>query len=248
MESNQENAASRTSESRKTWTPKYDNCRIINGILWLVRSGALWRELSERYGKWQAVYARFRLWKQRGIFEAIFAASSADADMENLSIDSTSCKVHQSANDKRKKTGREKKRAQAIGMSRGGKNTKIHAIGDGLGNPLALLLSSGNDHDSRHAVSLLGQAKIRGSNVIGDKAYGSQAIREYITSREGSYTIPPKSDNPELWFIDEHVYKERHLIECFFQKIKWFRRIFTCYENLTLRSMPLFLSLPVLFY
>ena len=115
---------------------------------------------------------------------------------------------------------RKGKEVQAIVTSTGGRNTKIHAIGDGLGNPLALLLSPGNDHDSRHAVSLIGQAEIRGSNVIGDKAYGSQAIREYITSREGSYTIPPKSDNPEPWFIDEHVYKERHLIECFFQKIK----------------------------
>ena len=133
-------------------------------------------------------------------------------------------------------TGEEKprkgeKRAQTIGMSRGDKNTKIHAIRDGLGNPLAFLFSPGNDHDSRHAVSLLGQAEIRGSNVIGDKAYGSQAIREYITSREGSYTIPPQSDNPEPWFIDEHVYKERHLVECFFQKIKWFRRIFTRYDK-----------------
>ena len=81
---------------------KYDNRRIINGILWLAGSGAPWRELPERYGKWQAASARFRLWKQRGIFEAIFAALSADADMENLSIDFTSRKVHQSANGRGK--------------------------------------------------------------------------------------------------------------------------------------------------
>ena len=77
---------------------KYDNRSTLNGILWIARSGAPWRELPEKYGKWQAVYARFRLWKRLGIFEAIFAALSLDADFENLSIDSTSCKVHQSAN------------------------------------------------------------------------------------------------------------------------------------------------------
>ena len=77
---------------------KYDNRCIMNGILWIARTGAPWRTLPERYGKWQAVYARYRQWKQLEIFEAIFAALSADADMENLSIDSTSCKVHQSAN------------------------------------------------------------------------------------------------------------------------------------------------------
>ena len=77
---------------------KYNNRRIMNGILWITRNGAPWRELPERYGKWQAVYARFRHWKQLGIFEAIFVALSVDADTENISIDSTSCKVHQSAN------------------------------------------------------------------------------------------------------------------------------------------------------
>ena len=85
-------------EGKRGRPAKYDNRGIMNGILWIARNGAPWRELPERYGKWQAVYARFRQWKQLGIFEAIFAALSADADMENLSIDSRSCKVHQSAN------------------------------------------------------------------------------------------------------------------------------------------------------
>ena len=54
---------------------------------------------------------------------------------------------------------------------------------DGLGNPLAFLLSSGNDHDSIHAVPLLNQIDIAGSNILGDKAYGARAIREYIDSQ-----------------------------------------------------------------
>ena len=69
--------------------------------------------------------------------------------MENISIDSTSCKVHQSAN------GRKKTENKAVGISKDGKNTKIHAIVDGLGNPISFLLSNGNDHDSKHAISLL---------------------------------------------------------------------------------------------
>ena len=103
---------------------------------------------------------------------------------------------------------------------------------DGLGNPLALLLSSGNDHDSIHAILLLSQVEIAGSNVLGDKAYGAKAIRQYIDSQEAAYTIPPKSDNSDPWPVDWHTYKERHLVECFFQKLKWFRRVFTCYDKL----------------
>ena len=65
---------------------------------------------------------------------------------------------------------------KATGVSRGGKNTKIHTLVDGLGNPLAFLPGSGNDHDSKHAVPLLGQIDIAGSNILGDKAYGANAI------------------------------------------------------------------------
>ena len=126
----------------------------------------------------------------------------------------------------------EKTEDKAVGVSRGGRNTKIHTLVDGLGNPLAFLLSSGNDHDSTHAVSLLSQIDIEGSNILGDKAYGAKAIRNYIDSHNAAYTIPPRSDINDPWPVDWHTYKERHLVECFFQKLKWFRRIFTRYDKL----------------
>lgn len=149
-----------------------------------------------------------------------------DADFENISIDSTFCKVHQSAN------GGEKFENKAVGMSRGRRNTKIHTWVDGLGNPLAFVLSSGADHDSTHAVPLLQQISIEGSNIPGDKAYGTKAIRDYISSPNAVYTIPPRDKCDTPLSVDWHVYKERHLIECFFQKLKWFRRIFTRYDKL----------------
>lgn len=205
---------------------KCDNRSAMNGILWIARGGAPWRELPERYGAWQTVYSRFRKWKELGVFEAIFQALSIDADFENISIDSTSCKVHQSAN------GGEKKENKAVGVSRGGRNTKIHTLVDGLGNPLVFLLSPGNEHDATHAVPLLSQINIEGSNILGDKAYGAKVIRNYIDSQNATYTIPPKSDVIDPWYVDWYTYKERHLIECFFQKLKWFRRIFTRYDKL----------------
>lgn len=121
---------------------------------------------------------------------------------------------------------------KAIGVSKGGRNTKIHAIVDGLGNPVSFLLSGGNDHDSKHAIPLLGQIEIKGSNILGDKAYNAKAIRAFIIAQEASYTIPPKSNDPDPWPVDYYTYKERHLVECFFQKLKWFRRVFTRYDKL----------------
>ena len=66
---------------------------------------------------------------------------------------------------------------------------------------------------------------------LADRAYGARAIREYISAHGASYVIPPQSNVSDPWPVDWHLYKERHLVECFFQKIKWFRRIATRYDK-----------------
>ena len=172
------------------------------------------------------MYAGFRLWTQRGILEHIFTSLREAADMEHFSTDSTFCKVHQSAN------GAEKTEYQAVGVSNGGRNTKIHAIVDGPGNPVSFLLNSGNNHDAGYAIALPGQIEIRGSNIPADKAYQAKAIRNYIFAREAGYTIPSKINDPNPWPVDWHTDRECHLIECFFQKFKWFCRVFTRYDKL----------------
>jgi len=71
---------------------------MLNGMLWIDRSGAQWRELPSCYGPWQTVYSRFAKWRDTGVLEKVFQALASNADMENVSIDSTCVKVHQSAN------------------------------------------------------------------------------------------------------------------------------------------------------
>ena len=126
----------------------------------------------------------------------------------------------------------EKTEDKAVGRTRGGLNTKLHAIVDGLGNPVEFLLSAGNDNDCVHAIELLENVELCRSNVLADRAYGAQSIREYISEHGANYVIPPQSNVSNPWPVDWYLYKERHLIECFFQKIKWFRRIATRYDKL----------------
>lgn len=74
-----------------------DDRQMLNGILWIVRSVAACRDLPERYGPWQTVYKRFVRWQEEGIFETLLDELAIDADLQDMSMDSTVIKVHQSA-------------------------------------------------------------------------------------------------------------------------------------------------------
>jgi len=130
-------------------------------------------------------------------------------------------------------TAEEMTKKQDIGLSRGGKNTKIHALVDGLGNPIRLIFTGGEVHDSKEAVPLLEGFEIAGSAVLGDKAFGTVEILTYIRGHGAEVVIPPKSNTVEPWNCDFYHYKERHLVECFFNKLKHFRRVATRYDKLS---------------
>lgn len=88
---------------------------------------------------------------------------------------------------------------QYIAKSRGGNTTKIHAVVDGLRNPVYFELSGGNVNDNAAVIDLLSTIDIKNANILGDKAYGTKDIRNYITSQEAVNTIPPKSNTKDPW-------------------------------------------------
>lgn len=73
---------------------------------------------------------------------------------------------------------------------------------------------------------------ISSSNILADKAYGTIEIRNYIDIQNAKYTIPPKTNSTSSWYYDFCLYKECHLIECFFNKLKAFSGIITRYDKL----------------
>ena len=128
---------------------------------------------------------------------------------------------------------------QCIGITRGGRNTKIHAVVDALGNPIHVQLSSGDIHDSIIAEDVLDHIDLKPNKttVLADKAYGSFDFREYIADRDTDFCIPPKSNAVDPWYCDWYLYKERHLVECFFNKLKENRRIATRFDKLASRFL-----------
>ena len=120
--------------------------------------------------------------------------------------------------------------AQEIGRSRGGPSTKIHAVVDALGNPVRLALSPGQTHEMKLAYSLL--SDITDAYVAGDRAYDASPLVEQLSENRCVVVIPSNPTRKVQREIDRDLYKERHLVECFFQRIKRFRRIAMRFEKL----------------
>jgi transposase len=108
--------------------------------------------------------------------------------------------------------------------------TKIHAIVDALGNPVAFSLTGGEVHDLGQAHPLL--AKVKPKAFLADKAYDANALIETLESRKITPVIPSKSNRIEPRDTDYALYRERNLVERFFNTIKHFRGIATRYDKL----------------
>lgn len=164
----------------------------------------------------------------------MFDYFSQDADLEWLIPDGTIIRAHPCAAGAPAKRGGQE--SQALGRSTGGFTSKIHALVDGLGNPLDFVLTGGQRHDVTQGPALL--QGFKGDYVIADKAYDSDDLRAFIVTRVGAVpVIPPRSNRLEPLDYDKHLYKARYLVECFFNKIKWRRRLFSRFEKLDSRYL-----------
>jgi len=124
------------------------------------------------------------------------------------------------------------KRGLHKGRGIGGLTTKVHIIVDGLGNPLHFLLSPGTRNDIVYAQELLKPFDLGGKKVLADMGYDQEALCEYIRQRGGTPVIPSRVTNRIQRELDEAEYRERHLIENLFQKLKNHRRLATRYDKL----------------
>ena len=117
-----------------------------------------------------------------------------------------------------------------MGRSRGGLTTKIHALVDAEGRPVALELSAGQAHDCTMAETLL-EPLDEGATLLADKAYDTNAIREMADKRGAWANIPAKSNRKDTFVFSKWVYRQRNHVERFFNKLKHFRGIATRYDK-----------------
>ena len=117
-----------------------------------------------------------------------------------------------------------------MGRSRGGLTTKIHALVDANGNPIALKLTEGQAHDGRSASDLLDRLGA-GQTLLADRAYDSDALRESLAERGAWANVKPMPGRVNIPAFSAFLYRYRNLVERFFNKLKHYRDVATRFEK-----------------
>ncbi|MFN2383176.1 MAG: IS5 family transposase [Gemmatimonadota bacterium] len=230
----------------RTGRPPHDHRTILSGILWVLRTGAPWRDLPERFGPWSTVWNRFRRRSAGGVWQRVLAALQRTADHEGRLdwtthyVDGTVVRAHQQAAGAVGGQWQE-----ALGRSRGGFSTKIHVRAEGGGRPVTFLVSGGERHESRYLEALLssgqvrragrGRPRVRPIQIVGDKGYSYPTVRRLLARRGIRAVIPRRRDqrpnDRRHRAFDRGVYRQRNRIERLVGRLKQYRRIATRYEK-----------------
>nr|WP_086008376.1 IS5 family transposase [Nitrobacter hamburgensis] len=212
--------------------PRVDDRRVISGIIQVLKSGGRWIDAPEVYGPRKTLYNRFVRWAAKGVWVDIFhALATAGGPPAQVLIDSSAVKAHRCASG-----GKGGKHQQAIGRSRGGRTTKIHALTDAECRPVAFLLTGGQIADCTAGAVLLEEMP-RSAILHGDKGYDSDAIRRQVEGKGAMPNIPPKANRRWKNCFSPVLYRSRNAIERMFCRLKDFRRIATRYDRLAINFL-----------
>lgn len=242
--------------------PWKDHRPIVEGIFWILRTGAPWRDLPEKHGPWQTVYDRYVRWRKDGTREQILSCLQTQADLNGnidwslFCIDGSHIRASRAAAGGRGQTEPDEPLDHSLGRSRGGFGSKIHLVCDGKGNPISLWVTAGQVHDSTQFERTFNEVNIcrpkgrprkRPDVIAADKAYSAQRIRAWLRNHNIKGVIPERSDQKKRRAskpgrplnFDKELYRSRNVVERLFGWLKECRRLATRYEKLTVNFIEM---------
>ncbi|HSN30294.1 MAG TPA: IS5 family transposase, partial [Kofleriaceae bacterium] len=214
-----------TKKGGRPWKETRD---VVNGVLWVLRTGAPWADLPRRYPPYQTCHRRFQTWVEEKTLERLLRRLAEDLrdrgklDLTEAFIDGS----HAGA----------KRGALMFGKTRRGKATKIMAVADRSGLPIAVGIESGQRNEQKLVVGTLKKSFLRKQLpkiLIGDKAYDSDPLDAELAAM-GIEMISPHHPRRRRKTQDGRKlrrYKRRWKVERLFAWIFRFRRLVTRYEE-----------------
>jgi len=191
--------------------------RFVEAVAYVLRAGVAWEDLPERSGGPSSVHRRFRRRAREGVRDELFLDGIPTDALGTVMLDASAGKARRHA------TGARGGGEAALGRSRGGLTTKIHAAVDGFGRPSGFLLTPGRAADRRQARALLEGSTFE--RLIGDRGHDTDEPRDWAEELGAEAVIPAKRDRKVPMPHDRRAHKGRHKVEDLSCRIKDFGRI-----------------------
>ncbi|HEY6399943.1 MAG TPA: IS5 family transposase [Blastocatellia bacterium] len=202
--------------------PWKDSREVINGILWVLRSGARWEDLPERFPPYQTCHRRFQQWVGKGVLRSVLEAlaedlrARGDLDLSECFIDGMFVVA--------------KKGGSELGKTQRGKGTKLMAVADGAGFPIAVHTTSASPHEVSLVTDTLLETFVDEfpERLIGDKAYDSDPLDKELATAGIKMIAPHRGNRKKPTTQDGRPlrrYRRRYKVERLFAWLQNFRRL-----------------------
>ena len=197
--------------------PRVDDRRVLSGIIFINRNGLRWSDAPKEYGPAKTLYNRWKRWGDMGVFARMMEGLASEATVpKTVMIDATYLKAHRTASS----LGGEKGgRGRLIGRTKGGMNTKLHAVTDENGRPISFFMTAGEISDYTGAAALLSSLPAA-DWLLGDRGYDADWFRDALKDKGIKPCIPGRKARIEPVKYDKRRYKRRNRIEIMFGRLK----------------------------
>lgn len=221
------NRSSQNCRDDKRGRPWRENCEVLDGVLWILRTGARWQDLPDRFPPYQTCHRRFQMWVEDGTLKNILETlaedlrSRGELDLSECFIDGTFVAA--------------KKGAQELERPSGAVETKIMAVADGAGFPPTVHTDSASPHEVKLVEETLATRftdKLP-DRLIGDKAYDSDPLDAELAEKGVEMIAPHKRNRVKAKTQDGRClrrYKRRWKVERLFAWLHKFRRVVVRYD------------------
>lgn len=206
---------------------------VIEAIFYRLRNSGPWRDLPSEFGPWQTIYGYYRQWARDGLWGRILKTIVKRSGSRVRLVDGTHMVAHQSAANPRGGA-----QAQAMGKTRGGRNTKLMVVTDLQGRALSMKLIPGQAYEGAHVIELL-EEEDGAVLLVGDKGFDSDKLRAALEALGHRHCIPGKMNRKKKIPYSKRYYRIRYRVEDFFRRLKRWACAATRRDKLALHFMSL---------
>ncbi len=207
--------------------PRVDDRRVLSGIVFVNRNGLRWCDAPKDYGPHKTLYNRWKRWGEKGIFLQMMEAGCHERRSEDRHDRRN---LLEGAPHGIEPAGKKGGLGRLIGRTKGGMNTKLHAISDANGRPLSFFMTAGQVSDYTGAAALLDELP-KAQWLLGDRGYDADWFRDALQAKGIQPCIPGRKSRLEPIRYDKRRYRRRSRIEIMFGRLKDWRRVATRYDR-----------------